>query len=191
MNNPSEHPEDLIHRHSYSPAMCISFVVAVDESDAIGQGGSLPWRVRSDLQRFKRLTTGHHILMGRKTWESIGKALPGRVNVVVSGQQAYTAPDCVVVASPQEGVSLARLAGETELFVIGGARLFAALLPQAERIYLSRIHTRAPLADTFFPLDFLAPPGWERISQEQVAPQKGDEYGHTFEVWHRTRGEFP
>jgi len=183
--------QTLINQHSYDPAMRISFVVAVDECDAIGQGGGLPWRVRSDLQRFKRLTTGHHILMGRKTWESIGKALPGRINVVVSGQAEYTAPDCVVVASPQQGVSLARLAGETELFVIGGARLFAALLPQAERIYLSRIHTCAPQADTFFPLDFLAPPGWECISQEDIGPQKGDECGHTFEVWRRTRGEFP
>ncbi len=183
--------QDLINQQAYDPAMRISFVVAVDESGAIGQAGGLPWRMRSDMRRFKRLTTGHHILMGRKTWESIGRALPGRVNVVVSGQETYTAPDCVVVASPQEGVSLARLAGETELFVIGGARLFAALLPQAERLYLSRIHARAARADTFFPLDFLAPPGWERLSQEVIPPQQGDDYGHTFEVWRRTRGEFP
>ncbi len=165
--------------------MHVSFILAADEDNAIGAKGVVPWRMRSDLRRFKRLTTGHHILMGRKTWESLGKPLPGRVNLVVTRQAGYRAPGAVVCSSPEEGVETARRAGEEELFVIGGARMYAALLPLAERIYLSRIHTRTPAADTFFPLDFLSPPEWVCRSRENISAGEGDEYGYTFEVWER------
>ncbi|RMF41884.1 MAG: hypothetical protein D6755_12115, partial [Anaerolineae bacterium] len=84
--------------------MRISFILAVDESGAIGAQGGIPWRVRADLQRFKRLTMGHHILMGRRTWESIGKPLPGRVNLVVTRQKGYQAPGAIVVDSPHAGL---------------------------------------------------------------------------------------
>ena len=165
--------------------MRISLVVAVDERGAIGAGGGIPWRMRSDLRRFKHLTMGHHILMGRKTWESIGKPLPGRVNLVVTRRDGYIASGAVVCRSPEEGVETARRAGETELFVIGGAQIYAALLPQADRIYLSRIHAQVSEADTFFSPDFLSLPVWERLSCEDFPAQEGDEYGHTFEVWER------
>ncbi|GAB4531144.1 MAG: dihydrofolate reductase [Anaerolineales bacterium] len=163
--------------------MRINFILAVDESGAIGAQGRIPWRVRADLQRFKRLTMGHHILMGRRTWESIGRPLPGRINLVVTRQRGFEAAGCVVAASPQEGVALARQAGEQELFVIGGAQLYAALLPQADCIYLSRIQTRVPQADTFFQVDFLSPPDWVRCSREYFPPQEGETCGHIFEVW--------
>ncbi len=165
--------------------MRVSFILAADEDDAIGAGGDIPWRMRSDLRRFKRLTMGHHLLMGRKTWESLGKPLPGRVTLVVTRQAEYRAPGAVVCSSPEEGVATARRAGERELFVIGGAQMYAALLPLVERIYLSRIHTRTPAADTFFPLDFLSPPEWVCRSREEVPAGEGDEYRHTFEVWER------
>ncbi len=165
--------------------MRISLVVAVDEGGAIGARGGIPWRVRADLRRFKRLTTGHHVLMGRKTWESIGRPLPERVNLVVTRQEGYAAPGAVVCRSPEEGVETARRAGERELFVIGGAQIYAALLPQADRIYLSRIHTRLPKADTFFPPDFLSSSGWKRLGREDFPAQEGEKYGHTFEVWER------
>ncbi len=167
--------------------MRISFILAVDESGAIGAQGGIPWRVRADLQRFKRLTMGHHILMGRRTWESIGKPLPGRVNLVVTRQKGYQAPGAIVVDSPHAGLHLAREAGEEEIFVIGGAQLYAALLPQADCIYLSRIHTRVSEADTFFQVHFLSPPCWVCRHHEDFSPQQGDTCGHAFEIWERRK----
>ncbi len=165
--------------------MRISFVLAADKQNAIGAHGRIPWRMRTDLRRFKRLTMGHHLLMGRKTWESIGQALPGRVSLVVTRQEGYSAPGAIVFPSPQAGIAFARQAGERELFVVGGAQLYAALLPQAERIYLSRVHTTATEADTFFPLGFLHPPEWRLLSRQEHLPGEGDDCGHTFEVWER------
>ncbi len=165
--------------------MQIEFVIAVDENDAIGAQGQIPWRVRADLRRFKHLTMGHHILMGRRTWESLPGPLPGRVNLVVTRQRDYVAAGAIVCASPQAGVELAQQAGESTLFVIGGAQVYNALLPLAKRIYLSRIHTRSPQADTFFHTDFLRPPVWRCVQREQVPPQAEDTCGHTFEVWER------
>jgi len=165
--------------------MQIEFVVAVDENDAIGAQGRIPWRVRADLRRFKHLTMGHHILMGRRTWESLPGPLPGRVNLIVTRQTDYAAAGAIVCPSPQAGVELARQAGESTLFVIGGAQVYNALLPLAERIYLSRIHTRNLQADTFFHTDFLRSSAWRCVQREQVPPQAGDTCGHTFEVWER------
>jgi dihydrofolate reductase len=130
--------------------MIISLIVAMDESRAIGMKGRIPWHLPDDLKRFKTLTMGHHIIMGRKTFESIGKPLPGRIMVVITRQQRFQAEDCHVVHSINEAIELAKDREETETFIIGGGEVFEQSLDLADRIYLTIVHTHVQ-ATTFFP----------------------------------------
>lgn len=126
----------------------MEIVVAVSENDVIGRRNQLPWRLSADLRRFKALTLGHPVLMGRRTYESIGKALPGRLNLVLSRSGAFSAADCTVVGSVEEA---RRSAGDTAtLMVIGGAQVFVECLPLVSRIHLTLVHARIDDGDTFF-----------------------------------------
>ena len=126
----------------------VSIIVAADERGGIGMGGDLPWRLPEDLKRFKLLTLGKPIVMGRKTWQSIGRALPGRQNNVVTRQPSFEAPGCTVAGSLEEAL---RVAGAVpEVCVIGGAEVYREALPLAQTIHLTRVHTIVA-ADTFFP----------------------------------------
>ncbi|MCL2723951.1 MAG: dihydrofolate reductase [Polyangiaceae bacterium] len=127
----------------------LALIVAVAEGGVIGKDGKLPFRVPEDLRHFKNTTMGHAIIMGRKTYESIGRALPGRRNIVVSRTPGYSAEGCEVASSLEEAVMLARTTDE-EPHVIGGGAIYEAALPFATRIYLTRIHARYE-GDTFFP----------------------------------------
>jgi dihydrofolate reductase len=128
--------------------MRVSFVVAAAENGVIGHGNQLPWRLPDDLKRFKALTLGKPVLMGRKTFESIGKPLPGRTNIVISRRSGFMLPGCVVVNSlPQ---ALAAAAGAQELAVIGGADIYAQALSSADVIHLTRVHANIP-GDAVFP----------------------------------------
>ena len=126
----------------------VELVVAVAENDVIGRGGRLPWHLREDLRRFKALTLGKPILMGRRTYESIGKALPGRTNLVLTRSAGFEAADCTVVGSLDQ----ARLAAgaHSPLMVIGGADVYRQCLPVAARIHLTLVHARVEEGDTFF-----------------------------------------
>ncbi|HTT02634.1 MAG TPA: dihydrofolate reductase [Steroidobacteraceae bacterium] len=126
----------------------ISLLVASAENGVIGRDNSLPWHLPEDLKRFKALTMGKPMLMGRKTFESIGKALPGRTSLVLTRSTHWKAPGAVVVHSLPE--ALARAAGASELMVIGGAEVFRLAMPLAERIYLTRVHA-APEGDVRLP----------------------------------------
>ena len=133
--------------------MRISLVAAVAENGVIGRDGSLPWRLSADLRRFRELTTGHHVVMGRRTWDSIGRPLPGRMNVVLSrdphfrpaggsglqGEAAAVRREARGEADAGHVRARGRRAGETELFVIGGAEVYALALPLADRIHLTRV----------------------------------------------------
>jgi dihydrofolate reductase len=125
----------------------LSLVVAVAENDAIGKGNALPWHLPADLKHFKQLTLGKHVLMGRKTYQSIGKALPQRTNLVLS-RRDFSAADARVV--PDVGAARA-IAGDDPLMVIGGAEIYRLALPEADLIHLTLVHTRVGDADTFFP----------------------------------------
>ena len=126
----------------------VSIVVAVTSDNAIGRGGDLVYRLRGDMRRFRELTTGHTIVMGRKTWESLPKgALPNRRNIVVTRNDAYQAPGAEVFNSLDE--ALANVTGE--IFIIGGAQIYAEAMPVAQRLYITHIEAEAPDADTFFP----------------------------------------
>ena len=130
--------------------MNLTLVVAAAENDVIGRDGDLPWRLPADLAHFKQVTMGHPIVMGRRTWESIGRPLPGRENIVVSRNPDYVAEGVRVAGSLGEAIDHARRLGASELMVIGGAGLYAAALPEASRILLTRVHAEVP-GDTKMP----------------------------------------
>lgn len=130
--------------------MLISLIVAMDEKGGIGKDNRLPWHLSDDLKRFKTITMGHHIIMGRKTYESIGKPLPGRTNIVITRNPDYEAEGCIVVHSLEGALDIARGRGEDEAFITGGREIFAQALESANRIYLTRVHAEVP-ADVYFP----------------------------------------
>lgn len=129
--------------------MRIALIAAMTEDRVIGRGNGLPWHLPEDLRHFRRLTTGHPVVMGRKTWESVGTPLPGRRNIVVTRQPGYRAPGAEVAPSLAEALRLVE--GEPEVFIVGGAELYRAALPLADRIHLTVIHTRDVAGDTHFP----------------------------------------
>jgi dihydrofolate reductase len=128
----------------------ISLIVAMDEKRGIGKAGRLPWRLSSDLKRFRELTMGHHLIVGRKTFESIGKPLPGRQMIVVTRNAGFKPEGCLVSGSVQDALSLAKRRGESEVFVIGGAEIYTQTLDATDRVYLTQVHAEVD-ADTFFP----------------------------------------
>jgi len=159
----------------------VSLIVAMARNRVIGRDGRLPWRLPADQQRFKALTMGHHIIMGRKTWESIGRALPGRTSVVVTRNKAYAAAGAAVVGSLAEALTLAR--GDPEAFVIGGGELYGEALPLAKRIYLTELEDDYP-GDAFFPP--LAQAEWRAVQREEH-PAQSAEPGWNFVVYERVR----
>lgn len=130
--------------------MLISLIAALDRRRGIGKDNQLPWRLPADLKRFRELTTGHHIITGRKTYESIGKPLPGRTTIIITRNRDYKAEGCFIVHSLNEALELARSRGEQEVFVIGGAEIYAQALPLADRLYLTLVDAGVE-ADAFFP----------------------------------------
>jgi dihydrofolate reductase len=164
--------------------MRLSLIAAMAEGGVIGRGGGLPWHLPADLARFKRLTMGHHLIVGRRTWESIGRALPGRRMVVVSRAPERLGLPAEVggARTLDEAVEVARAAGDEEAFVGGGAGLFREALPRADRLYLTRVHA-AVEGDTFFPpLDL---DGWREVEREERAADERNAYPTTFVVLDR------
>lgn len=157
--------------------MIVSLIAALDEAGGIGLRGGLPWRLPADLRRFKRLTMGHHLICGRKTYQSIGRPLPGRTMIVVTRQHGYQAPGCDVVHSLEGALALAAERGEEEVFVIGGAALYAAALPQAHRLYLTRVHAILP-ADVHFPQ--FEHKEWNLSAQEDLPANPENPFPTTF-----------
>jgi len=129
--------------------MPLAIVAALAQNDVIGKDGGLPWHLAADLRRFKALTMGHHLLVGRRTWESIGRPLPGRTIVVLTRSRDFTPPPGVLVAHDLDR-ALALAAGDPEPFVAGGAEIYRAALPRAERLYLTRVEAEVE-GDTRFP----------------------------------------
>ena len=150
--------------------MIISMIAAVGLRGELGMNGELIWRIPADLKHFKRVTMGHHLLMGRKTFESIGRPLPGRTTLILTRSSGFSAEGCVTLHSTQEALEYAGQAGERELMVCGGAEVSQALLPWAERLYLSQIKASAE-ADAYFPA--LKEGAW-RITASVKRPEEGE-----------------
>ena len=166
--------------------MIVTFVVAVAENGVIGRNGQLPWRMPTDLKRFRKLTMGKPVVMGRKTYESLRKPLDGRDNIVVTRQTDFTAPGIHVVAGIEEALALARKLGEArsadEIAVIGGAEIFRAALPFADRIYLTIVNAR-PEGDTILePFDAAE---WRETSRETLPQSANDQFPADFVVLDR------
>jgi len=128
----------------------ISIIAAIGKNRELGKGNKLLWHIPGDLPRFKKLTTGHPIIMGRKTFESIGRPLPNRTNIVVTRDADYKAEGTVVVDSIEKAIETAKSKDEEEIFVIGGGQIYQQALPFADRLYLTVVDVQAD-ADTFFP----------------------------------------
>lgn len=159
----------------------LSFLVAADEGNVIGKNNQLPWHLPNDLKYFKNLTWGLPVVMGRKTYESIGKPLPGRTNIVITRNMEYGAAGIQVVHTIAEALQVAQQKGAKEIFVIGGAEIFNSIFEQAHRIYLTRIHHRFE-GDVFFPQ---LNEGWQLVKEQPCTADEKNAYAHTFQVWER------
>ena len=158
----------------------ISIIVAASENNVIGAAGDLPWRLSDDLRRFKALTMGKPIVMGRKTWDSIGRPLPGRQNIVVTRQAEFAAAGCDVVASKEEAVTAT--ADAEEVMVIGGSQVYALFLPDAERLYLTRVHTEVE-GDAFFPE--ISDLEWRLVSNEPRLADDRNAFDYSLQIYER------
>ncbi len=154
----------------------ISLIVAMTDDRVIGRDNKLPWHLPEDLARFKRLTMGHPIVMGRKTFESIGKALPGRQNIVVTRNRSWNASGIDIAKSLSEAISKATR--KDEVFIIGGASVFQEALPMADRLYLTIVHAVIP-GDTFFP-PFKLEPTYKIVEQTQHKSDAGEKFTFSF-----------
>lgn len=161
----------------------ISFVVAADEGNVIGNNNQLPWHLPNDLKYFKNLTWGMPVLMGRKTFDSIGKPLPGRQNIVITRSHQWQHEGVQVVHSVAEALALAAEADVQEVFVIGGAEIFQTAYPYAGRLYLTRVHHHFE-GDVVLPS--MAAGEWRLQKQTACAADEKNAYAHTFQVWERT-----
>ncbi len=159
----------------------MELIVAVAENDVIGRANQLPWRLSADLRRFKALTLGKAVLMGRKTYESIGRALPGRTNIVMSRSPGFAPEGCVIVAT----LDAARVAaGGNTLMVIGGAEIYRQCLPFASRIHLTLVHTRIEGGDTFF--DSWRGSEWHESFRERHEADEKNAFAYSFVTLERS-----
>jgi dihydrofolate reductase len=161
----------------------IVFVVAAARNGVIGRQGKLPWRISSDLKRFKEITMGKPVIMGRKTWESLPKQpLPGRRNIVITRDRNYRAEGATVVASVEEALAEAKHTQSDEICIIGGSDIFRQMLPMADRLYLTEVDLY-PEGDVFFPPIDQAE--WREASREMHARSEGDDAGFVLRVLDR------
>jgi dihydrofolate reductase len=160
--------------------MKLSLIVAISNNGVIGHQGQLPWHLSADLQRFKRITMGHHIIMGRVTYESIDRLLPGRTSIILTRQQDYAIEGALVAGSITAACDLA--AADEEAFIIGGSSVYESALDIVDRIYLTRVLADVQ-GDTFFPPLELAE--WKRVESEDWSADDRNDHDHRFEVYDR------
>lgn len=176
-------------------------IVAMDQNRVIGRAGTLPWKLSADLKRFKSLTMGHHLVMGRKTFESLPRLLPGRTSLVISrsqepgarghnteaerksgGDSALNFGKLIFTQSLEDALTLA--AGDPEVFVIGGAQIYELTLPRADRLYVTHVEA-AVEGDTYFPA--YDPAEWRRVEETAHAADTKNEFSHRYCIYDRIR----
>lgn len=162
--------------------MRISFIVAKAENNVIGINNTLPWHLKDDLQNFKKITMGHHILMGRKTFDSIGKALPGRMSLVISNNPKANESNVFWFNSIFRAIKQAERSGETELFIIGGEKIFKYALSLADRIYLTEVKGDIK-GDVYFPQ--LSLKNWKKVSEQSFTKNADNDHDFTFMILDR------
>ena len=164
--------------------MIISQIVAASLNNVIGINNGLPWNMPDDTAYFKKKTLGHHIVTGRRNYEAEGKALPGRVNIVLTRNPEYKIPDGIVVNRLEDAIDIARKAGEDELFIVGGEQIYRLAMPFTDRIYLTRIHTRVE-GDTFYPEPDKKV--WKEISHTSNKKDERNPFDYDFLVYERVK----
>lgn len=165
--------------------MELVLIVAADEGNVIGKGGQIPWKLLADWQRMSAMRKGHPIIMGRKTHESINKVLAESINIVVTRNGAHVLPGANAVSSLEEGINFAKASGAKQAFIFGGEQLYRESMPLADRIELTRVHTRVEGGDTFFPE---IPAGeWTLVKSEDHEADEKNQFPFTFETYERKR----
>jgi len=162
--------------------MFISFVVAAAKNNVIGKDNQLVWNLPNDMKFFKNVTWGMPVVMGRKSFESLGKALPGRKNIVLTRQEGWNAKDVIVVKSMEEAKAVVKEMDVKEMMVIGGGEIFKMVMPEAKRIYLTRVDAE-PEGDAFFPK--VDPAEWELVSKRDHEADAKHAYNYSFQIWER------
>ena len=160
----------------------VSIIAAIASNGVIGRAGGLPWHMPTDLKRFKRLTIGHHLLVGRKTWDEVGKPLPGRIMVVITRDRRFRIDGAIVTHSLEDALHVAR--DDDEVFIAGGGEIYRQALPLARRMYLTLIHAEVD-GDTEFP-DF-DEGDWRMVEREDHHADEKNEYPFSFVVYERVR----
>ena len=153
----------------------LSLICAMDKNRLIGNNNQLPWHLPADLKRFKSTTSGHHIIMGRNTYESIGKPLPNRTSVIITRNPAYTADGCIVVNSLEEAIDVAK--NDDTPFIIGGAQIYAKAIEIADKLDITEVHHQFE-ADVFFPEIDLKK--WQETSREKHSADEKNKYDYSF-----------
>ena len=162
--------------------MQLKMILAMDLDGCIGKANGLPWRLRSDMLRFKRLTMGHHLIMGRNTYESIGRLLPGRTTIIMTRNANYSVEGALIAGDLPQALAVAKAAGDDEVFVVGGGQVYQHALPHAQRIYATRIHTQLS-GDTFFPeVDWGR---WQLTESTTHPADSKNDYAYSFEDYQR------
>jgi len=165
--------------------MIISLIVAAADNGAIGKDNQLLWHLPNDLRFFKNTTWGMPVIMGRRTFESVNKPLPGRINIVITRQSGWKAEQVWTVGSLEEALAKAATTNCLEAFVIGGGEIYQQALPLAQRVYLTRVQA-APAADTFFPA--LPATDWEMQDSEDYPADEKHAFPYSFQRWERRSG---
>lgn len=166
--------------------MRISLVVAASENHVIGKDNRLLWKLPNDMKFFKNTTWAMPVIMGRKTFESLGKALKGRTNIVLTKQPAWTAVDVLTATNWEEALDAAKASDALEAFVIGGGEIYRQCLPLCQRVYLTRVHTEIA-GDTYFPE--LAEAHWKLFSKLDFPADEKHAFAYSFEIWNRIETE--
>jgi len=160
----------------------VSIIVATAEGGVIGKTGGLPWYLPADLVHFKQITMGHPIIMGRVTYESIGRPLPGRYNIVITSGKKYKAEGCEIVSSLKDAIAAAQKdPASDEVFIIGGASIYEQAMPLADRIYLTRVRAKID-GDKYFKYD---PSEWKEISSEPHQADGKNQYDYDWLILER------
>lgn len=166
--------------------MILSAIVAIADNFAIGKGNDLPWHLPEDLKFFKRTTLGKPVLMGRKTFDSLGRPLKGRLNIVLSSQESLELPEGVLLCHDlTNAIEQLKAEATEEAFVIGGGRVYEQSLDMLDRLYITRVHTTIEDAEVFFPqFDTEA---WELVWEEAHQADEKHQYDYTFQQWNRIK----
>jgi len=162
--------------------MIISAIVAMNAEGIIGLNNQIPWHLSADLKFFKKTTTGHHILMGRKCYESIGMPLPNRTNIVITRDPYFIVSNCLIAHSIEEGISIAKSNQETELFIIGGGEIYNQSMYLCDQLYVTLVDYNG-IGDVYFPKIDLNE--WKLIHEENHLASDKNPYQHKFQLYNR------